>query len=155
MRILGLLKADESSEAGAPPTKELIEKMGTFIGEITKAGVLLATDGLQPSSKGARVKLSGGKVIVTDGPFIETKELVASYALFEVKTMAEAIEWTTRFLKVLGEGECELRPIFEASDFAPESFLPRRPRVKRQIASKCREMPRSNSRSAPRLALAD
>jgi hypothetical protein len=124
MRILGLLKADKHSEAGAPPSKELLEKMGKFIEEITKAGVMLATDGLQPSSKGARVKLSGGKVTVTDGPFTESKELVASYALFQVKTMAEAIEWTKRFLNVLGEGECELRPIFEASDFAPEIFSP-------------------------------
>ena len=124
MRILGLLKADKESEAGAPPSKELIENMGHFIEEITKAGVLLASDGLQPSSKGTRVRLSEGKVTVTDGPFVETKELVASYALFQVNTMAEAIEWTTRFLKVLGEGECELRPIFEASDFAPEIFSP-------------------------------
>ena len=124
MRFMGLLKADKHSEAGAPPSRELLEKMGKFIEEITKAGVMLATDGLQPSSKGARVKLSGGKVTVTDGPFTESKELVASYALFQVKTMAEAIEWTTRFLKVLGEGECELRPIFEASDFAPEIFSP-------------------------------
>jgi hypothetical protein len=121
MRILGLLKADKESEAGAPPSRELMENMGMFIEEVMKAGVLLATDGLQPSSKGARVKLSDGKVTVTDGPFIETKELVASYALFEVKSMAEAIEWTTRFLSVLGEGECELRPIYEASDF-PEVF---------------------------------
>jgi hypothetical protein len=98
--------------------------MGSFIEEITKAGVLLATDGLQPSSKGKRVRLSGGKVTVTDGPFTESKELIASYALFEVKSMAEAVEWTTRFLKVLGEGECELRPVFEASDFPPESFPP-------------------------------
>jgi hypothetical protein len=124
MRILGLLKADKHSEAGAPPSKELLERMGKFIEEITKAGVMLATDGLQPSSKGARVKLSGGKVTVTDGPFTESKELVASYALFQVKTMAEAIEWTKRFLNVLGEGECELRPIFEASDFAPDIFSP-------------------------------
>ena len=124
MRILGLLKADKDSEAGAPPTRELVERMGTFIEEVTKAGVLLATDGLQPSSKGTRVKVSDGKVTVTDGPFAETKELVASYALFQVDTMAEAVEWTTRFLNVLGEGECKLRPIFEASDFAPEVFTP-------------------------------
>ncbi|HSB09792.1 MAG TPA: YciI family protein [Blastocatellia bacterium] len=122
MRILGLLKADKDSEAGVPPSKELIEKMGRFIEEVTQAGVLLATDGLKPSSSGKRVRLSEGKVIVTDGPFIETRELVASYALFQVNTMAEAVEWTTRFLKVLGQGECELRPIFEASDFAPEIF---------------------------------
>jgi hypothetical protein len=124
MRFIGLLKADKHSEAGVPPSKELMERMGKFIEEITKAGVLLATDGLQPSSKGSRVRLSGGKVSVTDGPFTEAKELIASYALFEVKSMAEAIEWTTRFLQVLGEGECEIRPLFEASDFPPESFPP-------------------------------
>jgi hypothetical protein len=119
MRFIGLLKADKHSEAGVPPSKELMEKMGKFMEEITKAGVLLATDGLQPSSKGARIRLTGGKVTVTDGPFTESKELIASYALLEVKSKAEAIEWTTRFLKVLGEGECEIRPLFEASDFGP------------------------------------
>ena len=124
MRILGLLKADKDSEAGVPPSKELIENMGKFLEEVTKAGVLVATDGLHPSSKGTRVNLTDGKVTVTDGPFMETKELVASYALFQVNTMAEAVEWTTRFLKVLGGGECELRPIFEASDFPPEIFSP-------------------------------
>ena len=124
MRFMGLLKADEHSEAGAPPTKELMEKMGKFVEEITKARVLLATDGLQPSSKGARVRLAGGKVTVTDGPFTESKELIASYALFQVKSMAEAIEWTTRFLKVLGEGECEIRPLFDASDFPSDVFPP-------------------------------
>jgi hypothetical protein len=119
MRIMGLLRADQHSEAGAPPSPELMAKMGTFIQEIMQAGVLKATDGLHPTSKGKRVRLSGGKVTVTDGPFTESKELIASYALFEVKTMAEAVEWTKRFLQVLGEGECELRPLFEASDFAP------------------------------------
>jgi hypothetical protein len=121
---MGLLRADKHSEEGAPPSPELMERMGKFIEEITKAGVLLATDGLQPSSQGARVKLSGGKVTVTDGPFTESKELIASYALLEVKSKAEAIEWTTRFLKALGGGECEVRPLFEASDFPPESFTP-------------------------------
>ncbi len=124
MRILGLLKADKDSEAGVPPSPELIAKMGTFIEEVAKAGVLLATDGLQPSAKGKRVRLSQGKVTVIDGPFTESKELIASYALFQVKTMEEAVEWTTRFLNVLGEGECELRPVFEASDFPPELFPP-------------------------------
>ena len=124
MRFIGLLKADEHSESGAPPSKELMQKMGTFMEEITKAGVLLATDGLQPSSKGKRVRLSKGKVTVVDGPFTESKELVASYALFQTKTMAEAVEWTTRFLQVLGQGECEIRPLFEPSDFSPESFPP-------------------------------
>src|SRR4051812_46112003 len=87
MRCMGLLKADKYSEAGAPPSQELMERMGTFIEEISKAGVLVATDGLQPSVKGKRVKLADGKVTVTDGPFTESKELIASYALFEVKSM--------------------------------------------------------------------
>jgi hypothetical protein len=124
MRFMGLLKADKHSEAGAPPSKELMEKMGKFMEEITKAGVLLATDGLQPSSKGARVRLSGGKVTVTDGPFTESKELIASYALLQVKSKEEAIEWTRRFLEVLGEGECEIRPLFEPSDFPPDVCPP-------------------------------
>src|SRR5262249_21246086 len=117
MRVLGLLKADRSSEAGEPPSPELMERCGKFVEEATKAGVLLATEGLQPSSKGARVRLADGKITVIDGPFAETKELVASYAVLETKSMAEAIDWTTRFLKVLGEGECELRPVFEPPDF--------------------------------------
>ncbi len=117
MRFMGLLKADKDSEAGIPPSPELMERCGKFIEEVTKAGVLLATDGLQPSSKGVRVRLSEGKVTVIDGPFAETKELIASYALLETKSMAEAIEWARRFLEVLGEGECEIRPLFEAGDF--------------------------------------
>jgi hypothetical protein len=99
-------------------------RMGTFIEEITKAGVMLATDGLHPSSKGARVRLENGKVTVRDGPFTESKELVASYAVFQVKSKAEAIEWTTRFLKVLGRGECEIRQIYEPEDFSPDVFPP-------------------------------
>jgi hypothetical protein len=124
MRILGLLRADEHSEAGAPPSKEMIERMGTFIEEITKAGVMLSTDGLQPSAKGKRVRLANGKFTVLDGPFTESKELIASYALFQVKSMDEAIHWTQRFLQVLGRGECELRPIFEPGDFSEQVFTP-------------------------------
>jgi len=124
MRILGLLKADESSERGEMPSAELISEMGKFMEEVSKSGILLATDGLKPSSAGKRVSLSSGKVSVTDGPFTESKELVASYALFDVKTMEEAVEWSTRFLRVLGEGQVELRPIFEASDFPADIFPP-------------------------------
>jgi hypothetical protein len=124
MRFLGLLKADAASEAGAPPDPELMSKMGTFIEEVVKAGVLLATDGLKPSSEGKRVKLSGGKLTVTDGPFTESKELIASYAVFQVDSIDEAVHWTSRFLEVLGEGECEIRPIFEASDFPEDVFPP-------------------------------
>jgi len=124
MRFMGLLKADENSEAAAPPSPELMERMGQFIAEISAAGVLIATDGLHPSSKGKRVRLVDGKFTVTDGPFTEAKELVASYAIFEVKSMDEAVAWTRKFLSVLGQGECEIRPIFEASDFSSEIFPP-------------------------------
>jgi hypothetical protein len=124
MQILGLLRADKASEAGAPPSKELMEKMGTFVEEMTKAGVMLATNGLHPSSRGKRVRLAGGNVTVIDGPFTESKELVASFAVFQVKSMDEAIHWTTRFLQVLGQGECELRPIFEPTDFSEDAFPP-------------------------------
>jgi hypothetical protein len=98
--------------------------MGEFVEEITRAGVMLATDGLQPSSKGKRVRLANGKLTVIDGPFTESKELIASYALFQVQSMDEAIHWTKRFLEVLGNGECELRPIFEASDFSGQLPAP-------------------------------
>jgi hypothetical protein len=124
MRVMGLLKADQHSESGAPPSPELMEKMGKFVEEVTKAGIMISSDGLLPSSKGKRVRLSGGKVTLTDGPFTESKELVASYALMQVKSMEEAVEWTTRFLKVLGQGECELRPIFDPMDFPPQVFTP-------------------------------
>jgi hypothetical protein len=124
MRILGLLKADASTEAGVPPSKELMERMGRFVAEITEAGVMLDTNGLHPSARAKRVRLADGKVAVIDGPFTESKELVASYAVFQVKTMDEAIQWTTRFLKVLGQGECELRPIFEPHDFSTDVFTP-------------------------------
>jgi hypothetical protein len=119
MRYLGLLKADKDSEAGTPPSPELLERMGHFIAEISKAGVMVDTNGLKPSKFGCRVKLADGKVTVTDGPFAESKELVASYAIFETPTMKEAVHWTTRFLQVLGRGECEIRPIYGPEDFAP------------------------------------
>ena len=124
MKFLGLLRADADSEAGVMPPPDLFVRMGAFMEEVTKAGVLLATDGLKPSSEGKRVRLSQGKVTVTDGPFTESKELVASYALFDVKSMDEAVYWTRRFLEVLGQGECEVRPIFEASDFPSDIFPP-------------------------------
>jgi hypothetical protein len=88
--------------------------MGKLIEEMAKAGVLLATDGLQPSSKGARVRISGGKFTVTDGPFTEAKELIAGYAIVQVKSKEEAIEWAKRFLKVMGEGESEIRQMHDA-----------------------------------------
>ena len=117
MRIMGLLKADAESEAGTPPSPELLERMGAFIEEATKAGILLAGEGIQPSSTGKRITLENGKHVVRDGPFTESKELIAGFAIYQVNTMEEAVEWTKRFLDVLGRGECELRPVFEASDF--------------------------------------
>jgi len=90
--------------------------MGVFIEEVMKAGVLTATDGLYPSSKASRVKVTNGKVHITDGPFTETKELIASYAMFDVKSMDEAKEWTARFLQVLGDGECMIYQIFDPAD---------------------------------------
>jgi hypothetical protein len=120
MRFLGLLRADRESEAGVPPSPEVMARMGPFLEEITKAGVLLATDGLHPSAKGARIKVRNGRCMVTDGPFTESKELVASYAVLEVKSKQEAVDWTRRFLEVLGGGECEIRQVYEASDFAAD-----------------------------------
>ncbi len=123
MRFMGLLRADADSEAGTMPSAELMANMGNLIEEVTRAGILLATDGLKPSAEGKRVRLSGGKVSVIDGPFTESKELVASYAVFDVPSMDDAVYWTQRFLEVLGEGDCEIRPIYEATDF-PEDIFP-------------------------------
>jgi hypothetical protein len=122
-----IVKADKNSEAGLPPSKELIAEMGKFNEEMVKAGVMLAGEGLHPSSKGARVKFSGGKRTVTDGPFIETKELVAGFWVIQVKSKEEAIEWARRCPDPFGKGmeaEIEVRQVFEASDFPPEILPP-------------------------------
>jgi hypothetical protein len=115
---MGMLKADKSAEARIPSGVELLERMGKFMNEIAAAGVFSACECERASSQGACVRLSGGKLTVTEGPFPETKEPVASYAMFDVASIVEAVEWTMSFLKVLGEGECEIRPVFEPSDFA-------------------------------------
>jgi hypothetical protein len=105
-------------EAGAPPCQQAMADMGKFIEEMAKAGVLLFTDGLLPSSRGARVRQSDGKVRVTDGPFTETKELIAGFAIVRVKSKAEAIELAKRFLKIAGDGESEIREMYDAPAFA-------------------------------------
>jgi hypothetical protein len=110
-----LVKADKNSEAGVLPDTKLLTEMGKFNEELVKAGVMLAGEGLQPSSKGARVKFSGGKKSVIDGPFTEAKELVAGFWLWQVKSKAEAIEWLKR--APFEETEVEIRQIFEAEDF--------------------------------------
>ena len=118
MRVMVMVKATEDSEAGVMPGDELLTEMGKFNEELTKAGVMLAGDGLHPSSKGARVRFSGTDRTVVDGPFAETKELVAGYWLWEVKSMDEAIEWAKRCPNpMLEDSDLEIRPLFEAEDF--------------------------------------
>ena len=113
MKFLGIYRP--AAPEGTPPPQEHMAEMGKLIDEMTQAGVLLATEGCLPSSKGARVRYAGGKFTVTDGPFAETKELIAGFALFEVQSKEEAVEWTKRFLRVAGEGESEIRQIFEGN----------------------------------------
>jgi hypothetical protein len=120
MRFMILVKADKSTEAGVLPSEQLLAEMGKYNEELVKAGVLLAGEGLQPSSKGARVKFSGAKRTVVDGPFAEAKELIAGFRLIEVKSKAEAIEWVKRAPNPTGEeSEIEIRQVFEAEDFGP------------------------------------
>jgi hypothetical protein len=121
MRFMVFIKATKDSEAGVLPSQELLTEMGKFNEELVKAGVMLAGEGLQPSSKGARVKFSGDKRTVIDGPFTETKELIAGFWLIEVKSKEEAIEWVKRVPNPTGEeGEIEIRQVFEAEDFGEQ-----------------------------------
>ena len=124
MRFMVMVKATPESEAGVMPSEELLTAMGKYNEELVKAGILLAAEGLQPSSKGARVRFSGSRRTVIDGPFAETKELVAGFWLIQVKSMDEAIEWVKRCPNPMeGESEIEIRQVFEADDFGPE-FTP-------------------------------
>jgi hypothetical protein len=124
MRFMVMVRADKNTEAGVMPSEKLLAEMGKYNEELVKAGVLLAAEGLHPSSKGARVRFSGGKRTVIDGPFTETKELIAGFWLIQVKSKEEAIEWVKRCPNPLdGEAEIEIRQVFEASDFGAE-FTP-------------------------------
>ena len=124
MRFMVIVKATKDSEAGVMPSELLLTEMGKFNEELVKAGVMLAGDGLHPSSKGARVKFSGNTRTVIDGPFAETKELIAGYWLWSCKSKEEAIEWVKRCPNPMpGESEIEIRPVFEADDFGAE-FTP-------------------------------
>ncbi len=124
MRFMVLVKATKESEAGAMPSQELLAAMGKYNEELVKAGVMLAGEGLHPSSKGARVRFSGNKRTVIDGPFSETKELIAGFWLWQVRSLEEAIEWLKRCPNPhQGESEVEIRQVFEAEDFGPE-FTP-------------------------------
>jgi len=122
MRVMVVVKADKNSEAGILPKKELFEQMGKYNEELVKAGVLLAAEGLQPTSKGKRVKFSGSQRTVVDGPFAETKELIAGFWLWQVRSMDEAVEWLKR-APFDGGTEIELRQVFELEDFGAE-FTP-------------------------------
>ena len=121
MRVMVLVKADENSEAGALPDEKILTDMGKFNEELVKAGVMLAGEGLQPSSKGARVRFSGAKRTVIDGPFTEAKELIAGFWLWQVESMEEAIDWLKR--APFDQTEVEIRQVFEADDFG-EAFTP-------------------------------
>ena len=140
MRFLVMVKANKDTEDGVLPDETMFTEMGQFNEELVKAGVLLAADGLAPSSKGARVKFSGAKRTVIDGPFAETKELIAGFWLWEVKSREEAIEWAKRIPNPTGEdGEVEIRQIFEADDLGPaytEALRAQDERRRAQMAAK-------------------
>ncbi len=124
MRVMVMVKATKDSEAGVMPSTELLAAMGKYNEELVKAGIMLAGEGLKPSSKGERVRFSGTKRSVIDGPFAETKELIAGFWIWQVRSMEEAVEWLKRCPNPMpGESEIEIRPFFEAADFG-ESFTP-------------------------------
>ena len=134
MRVMVIVKATKDSEAGALPSKELLSAMGKYNEELVKAGIMLAGDGLKPSSKGKRVKFSGDKRSVIDGPFAETKELIAGYWMWQVRSMEEAVEWLKRCPNPHCEdSEVEIRPVFEACDFG-ENFTPELQEQERRLA---------------------
>ncbi len=124
MRVMVIIKANKDTEAGVMPSEQLLTEMGNFNEELVKAGIMLAGEGLHPSSKGARVRFSGSKRSVIDGPFAETKELIAGFWLWQVKSMDEALEWVKRCPNPTGtDSEVEIRQVFEAEDFGAE-FTP-------------------------------
>jgi hypothetical protein len=133
MRFLSIYKAVERN---TPPSPEHVASMGALIEESMKAGVLLGTEGCLPSALGARVRLSGGKVTVTDGPFIESKEVIGGFAVLQANSKAEAIELVKKFLDVAGDGECEIRQIFTAPDVAPADPSEVHARLEKQYVEK-------------------
>lgn len=143
MRFMIIVKATKDSEAGVMPSEQLLTEMGKFNEELVKAGVMLAGEGLQPSSKGARVKFSGSKRTVIDGPFAETKELIAGFWLWQVKSMAEAIEWVKRCPNPMkGESEIEIRQVFEAEDFGAE-FTPELREQEERLRAQSKQLKRA------------
>jgi hypothetical protein len=135
-----IVKASKDSEAGVMPSQQLLTEMGRFNEELVKAGILLAADGLHPSSKGARIRFSGQSRIVIDGPFAETKELVAGFWIWQVKSMEEAIAWVKRCPNPHNEeGEIEIRPVFEAADFG-ETLTPELREQEKHVAVEARTL---------------
>ncbi|SNR91709.1 YciI family protein [Pseudomonas segetis] len=142
MRCMVIVKASPESEAGEMPSEALLEQMGNFNEELVKAGVMLAGEGLHPSSRGVRVQFSGDRRTVVDGPFMETKELIAGFWIFNVASMQEAIDWVKRCPNpMVSDSEIEIRPIFEAEDFG-EEFTPelqeQERRLREQIEQKAK-----------------
>src|ERR1700680_113551 len=137
MRFMMIVKASKDSEAGKMPGEEVLTAMGKYNEELMKAGALVDLSGLQPSSKGARIKISGGKRTVIDGPFAETKELIAGYWIIQVKSKEEAIEWAKRVPPPHGEGEeseIEIRQVFEMDDFGPREAVDRARQLGKELA---------------------
>ncbi len=137
MRFMVIVKANKDSEAGVMPSEKMLTEMGKFNEELVKAGVMLAADGLHASSKGARVKFSDGKTTVIDGPFAETKELIADYWIWQVKSLEEAIEWLKR--APFEDTEVEIRQVFEAEDFGDEltpELREQEARLRKQVQAK-------------------
>jgi hypothetical protein len=138
VRFMMMIKANKDSEAGVMPSEQALAAMATYNEELVKAGVMLDGAGLQPSSKGARVRFSGGKPTVIDGPFTESKELIAGYWLIQVKSKEEAIEWARRVpfevdVHMGGEGEIEVRQLFELGDFAPSAAVEHHREIAREL----------------------
>jgi hypothetical protein len=140
MRVMVIVKATKDSEAGVMPSKELVTAMGNYNEELVRAGIMQAGDGLKPSSQGKRVRFSGGNRTIIDGPFAETKELVAGYWIWQVRSMDEAVEWLKRCPNPMpGESDVEIRPVYELADFG-ENFTPeareKEKRLREQIANR-------------------
>lgn len=142
MRVMVMVKATKDSEAGVMPSEQLLADMGRFNEELVEAGLMLAGEGLHPSSKGARVRFSGPRRSVIDGPFSETKELVAGFWIWRVKSMDEAIEWVKRCPNPMpGDSEIEIRPVFEAEDFGAE-FTPELREQEERVREKAEKLAR-------------
>jgi len=122
MKVMVIVKASKASEAGEMPSQQLLTEMGKYNEELQKAGIMLDGAGLHPTSKGKRVRFAGRNRTVIDGPFTETKELIAGFCMIQAESWEEVMDWSRRFAAIQGSGECELRPLFEPSDFPEEVF---------------------------------